>query len=466
MNAASLFVPAWLPADAGPAADPPPAGATLILHHPRAGGIASELSATLGRRAVTTAPLGPGAPHPVALSALERVIVLGDPELTAAAEQTEAASLTVGEEHGVLPLFAFVRAVLAAPPTARRVSWWVCTWECCPRPPGRPPTPWSAAMSGLMRVVAREQPAWEVRCVDLETGMGAPAVAALLHEPGLPPGEEIVWSDGRPHLRHLEPWTPLRTAVAPPGEGTHVVIAGGGQGVGAAVACHLAATRRARLTLLGRSRPGPAQARLLGEVRAAGGDGIYVACDILDRDALEHAVADGVTRFGAVRGLVHSALVLADSSVARMPEASFRAVLAVKTTGAVNLLAAVDPTALAWVSFFSSLSRLIAIPGQGNYVAGCAFQASYAAYLGRRLGLHVGVIDWGRWLEIGRGASAAVGARLARAGILGFSPAAGLAAFEDSLAGALEQLVAVHAVPELLERLRARNQPATTARSA
>ncbi|SDE17218.1 SDR family oxidoreductase [Streptomyces prasinopilosus] len=83
-----------------------------------------------------------------------------------------------------------------------------------------------------------------------------------------------------------------------------VLVNGGSQGVGAAVA-RAAAREGAVVAVTGR-RPGPGEA-LVAELAAAGGRAMFVRADLADAEQARNSVAEVVRAYGRVDGLVNSA---------------------------------------------------------------------------------------------------------------------------------------------------------------
>jgi NAD(P)-dependent dehydrogenase (short-subunit alcohol dehydrogenase family) len=83
-----------------------------------------------------------------------------------------------------------------------------------------------------------------------------------------------------------------------------VLVSGGTQGVGAAVA-RAAVAAGAAVAVTGR-RPEPGQA-LVEELREAGGQALYVPCDVADVAAVQAAVGAVLAEFGRVDSLVNAA---------------------------------------------------------------------------------------------------------------------------------------------------------------
>ena len=85
---------------------------------------------------------------------------------------------------------------------------------------------------------------------------------------------------------------------------TVAIVTGASSGIGAQLARDLAA-RGARVALLAR-RTERLEA-LAAEIAARGGQAVAVACDVAERAAVEHAMAEVLTRWGRIDLLVNNA---------------------------------------------------------------------------------------------------------------------------------------------------------------
>ncbi|PKW11342.1 NAD(P)-dependent dehydrogenase, short-chain alcohol dehydrogenase family [Streptomyces sp. 1222.5] len=83
-----------------------------------------------------------------------------------------------------------------------------------------------------------------------------------------------------------------------------VLVNGGSQGVGAAIA--RAAVREGAVVAVGARRPGPGEA-LVAELTAAGGEARYVRADLADAGQAKASVAEVVAAYGRIDCLVNSA---------------------------------------------------------------------------------------------------------------------------------------------------------------
>jgi NAD(P)-dependent dehydrogenase (short-subunit alcohol dehydrogenase family) len=149
-----------------------------------------------------------------------------------------------------------------------------------------------------------------------------------------------------------------------------VLITGASSGIGRATAQGLAG-RGARLVLVAR---GPqALAEAADEARAAGAAEVLVCpADVLDEDALAHAVRTAVDRFGRLDLVVHSAAVMAYGRIEELPRATFEAVVDTSLHGTANLARVVLPVfrrqRAGQLVVVNSLLGNVAAPLMGSYV--------------------------------------------------------------------------------------------------
>jgi NAD(P)-dependent dehydrogenase (short-subunit alcohol dehydrogenase family) len=220
--------------------------------------------------------------------------------------------------------------------------------------------------------------------------------------------------------------------------GVYVLIGGAG-GIGEVLSEYLVRHYRARVIWIGRRECDAAIAAKLGRLGELGAAPEYFSADACDREALERVYRQIKATHGAIHGLVHTAIVLSDKSLARMPESVFKQVLAAKVDVSVRLAQVFAQEQLDFVLFFSSLQSFIAAPGQSNYAAGCAFKDAFAHQLGLAWRAPVRVMNWGYWGNVGAVAADEYRARMAQIGLVSIEPHEGMAAVEKLLAGPLTQ---------------------------
>ncbi|MGL6095585.1 MAG: SDR family NAD(P)-dependent oxidoreductase, partial [Fimbriiglobus sp.] len=311
-----------------------------------------------------------------------------------------ADGLRAAEETGVIALFRLAKALGSAGRLGAGLTLRVVGRNLHSVGESGPGWPAAAGVVGLARVLANEHPGLAVHVFDTDSL----EIDRVLADPGDPVGGVVVVRGGRRFVRRFEETEPADAPVTIRPGGLYV-IAGGAGGIGFALGRAWAAAG-ANVVLLGR--------RAAPESSDTGMT--YIRADVTDPATVRAALAEARSRFGPVRGAVHSALVLRDAPFARMTEADFREVLDVKARGAVVLADATAADPLDFLAFFSSANAFTANPGQANYAAGCTFQDAFGAWLAAA-GRPVRVINWGLWGETGRVATPEHLAAIARLGV-------------------------------------------------
>ncbi|MFJ6480566.1 SDR family NAD(P)-dependent oxidoreductase, partial [Streptomyces sp. NPDC091682] len=219
-------------------------------------------------------------------------------------------------------------------------------------------------------------------------------------------------------------------------EGT-VLITGGTGALGSVVARHLVSEHGVQHLLLvsrrGESAPG------VDELCAALGDSgaksvTVAACDVTDRAALV-TLLKGIPEEHPLTGVLHTAGVLDDATLASLTPERLDGVLRPKVDAAVNLHELTAGRPLSAFVLFSSLAGTMGSAGQGNYAAANSFLDSLAQRR-RAAGLPGVSLAWGLW-ESSDGMGDALAAvdqqRMARSGISALTVADGLELFDAAL---------------------------------
>ena len=343
---------------------------------------------------------------------------------------------------GTLAAFRLIKALLAGGADAREVGLTVITRQARRLPGDTDVDPAHAGTHGLFGALAKEYPHWRVRVADVAAAAPVPW-NAILSLPADPRGEALAYRRGewyRQRLLELREPAGADTGVAPHEPGGVVVAIGGAGGIGVVWTEHMMRRHGTRVVWIGR-RPLDADIEARRDSLAAyGPPPDYVQADATDRDALRRACAEIVRRHGPVRGVLHTAIVLGDQSLARMDEARFHSTYSAKADVSVNLADAFGDQPLDFVAFFSSMQAFFKAPGQANYAAGCTFADAYAERLRTQLRCPVKVLNWGYWAGVGIVTDDNYRARMAQAGIASIEPDEGMAAYDTLMASPYPQL--------------------------
>jgi hypothetical protein len=276
-----------------------------------------------------------------------------------------------------------------------------------------------AGLSALAKTVSHEWPRAAVKAIEIpRAGRSDDELAGIIAEElleGGPDLEVVLPSRGPravPTVREIAGPAPVTDARADDVTADVFVASGGARGVTAAIVMALARRRRGSFILLGRTalvdeEPAWREARddaalkrlLLDEARAAGvtltpralgirvdeilaereiastlrdieaagGEALYVSCDIRDDAQVAAAVAQGRARFGRVTGLIHGAGVLADARLDQKTDEQFERVFGTKVQGLRALLAATENDELRTIAFLSSTAATVGNAGQADY---------------------------------------------------------------------------------------------------
>ncbi|XGV87467.1 MAG: SDR family oxidoreductase [Limnothrix sp. BL-A-16] len=370
----------------------------------------------------------------------------------------------IGEEGPIL-LWRFLKTLQERFPSPTPLALRVITMGAAAVEPTETPQPDAAAIVGLLHSLAAESPHWQMGHVDvnetwLANGQASSLLAALtINLSATSQRCELALRSSGLYRRDLVaipvPPTPATPSPLPLRPGGVYVIAGGAGGIGAALAQRWAARIPGlRLALLGRRPLDAAIQELLQALITAGATAIYEAVDITDAAAIESLFATLRSRYGAIHGVIHSALVLRDGLLAQMSETDFQVAFGVKAAGIRALAQATVLDRLDFFACFSSLNSFLGNAGQGNYVAGCAYQDAYMTQMQRqRPAVHWVVCNWGYWGESGRVTAPMYRKRLQRLGIGAIGTEEGLAAFEQLLASHATQVAIFRGTDALCDRL-------------
>ncbi|WP_370962129.1 beta-ketoacyl synthase N-terminal-like domain-containing protein [Amycolatopsis sp. cg9] len=279
-----------------------------------------------------------------------------------------------------------VVAELAELPVPPRL--WLVTAGAQVVRPGEAGDPGTAAVRGLVRVLAFEHPELRVSLADFDD------FARLRDEIRADaPDDEIAWRDGVRYARRLTR-PELGEAVREPVRDGAYIITGGLGGLGLVAAKWLAEHGATRVVLGGRRAADPGGSS--AEVRVVTGD-------IAEPGTAEKLVAAAVEGGVPLRGVLHAAGVLADGAAITLDAGALDAVWRPKALGAWRLHQATAGHDLDWWLVYSSAAALLGSPGQTAYATANAWADALVAWR-RAQGLPAATVNWGAWGEAGAAA--------------------------------------------------------------
>ncbi|MFF5535951.1 amino acid adenylation domain-containing protein [Streptomyces cinerochromogenes] len=362
----------------------------------------------------------------------------------------DGGDLVRGQEQGVIEVYRIVRALLSLGYGTRRLTWTCLTYGTQRVEPGDRVAATHASVHGLMGSAAREHARWTVRLLDLP-GHDTADVAADLRRawhalPGLRPGTTLALRDGRWFSSELLPVPALEPAAAPYRDGGCYVVIGGAGGLGELWSRYMVEHHRAAIVWIGRRQPDEDIERRLAALaalaRSVGADApLYVPADARDADSLAAAHRRIKESRPRIDGVVHSAIVLADKTLAHMDEERFRDALAAKVDVGAAMARVFGAEPLDLVLFFSSVESHVRDAGQANYAAGCTFKDALAAALRDRWpDTVVKTVNWGYWGATGVVSGDFYRSRMAAEGIDSLDPEEALRHLAHFLGGAHDQV--------------------------
>ena len=367
-----------------------------------------------------------------------------------------AAQLAMAQTMGCRSVLHLVQA-LGTAGAWRAPKLWLVTRGA--QPVGSEPVPLAveqAPLWGMGKVIALEHPELHCTRVDLGSAGEDNEVQALF--------DEITWGDPedqvgyRGSVRHVarlvrsqngrSPTTtgadPTSTssgsqteAIVVRSEATYLITGGLG-GLGLLMAQWLVSRGARHLALMGRGGASEAAKGTLKELEQAGAQIEVIQGDVSRFEHIGQAFEQIQRALPPLRGVIHSAGVLADGVLLQQDWQRFTEVMAPKIAGAWHLHTLTKDKPLDFFVLFSSLAALLGSAGQSNHAAANAFMDALAFHR-RALGLPALSINWGIWSEIGAAARQNVGERLQH-GMRTFSPQQGLKVFERVLRPGVTQV--------------------------
>lgn len=287
--------------------------------------------------------------------------------------------------------------------------------------------PVQALLWGIGAALAHEHPGLVVRRIDLERGGAATAARQLAQEILAPDAERELALRGETRLGMRLGQLDLPPAGPEPlnAEATYLITGGLG-GLGLTTARWLVDQGARHLLLLGRSAPSAEAEQAVQELRARGVQVRTVQADVADEDDVRRALAGLPGGPHPLRGVIHAAAVLADSTLIHLTEAQLKTVLAAKAVGALHLHRLTAELPLDFFILFSSVTSVLGGPGQASYAAANALLDALAQHR-RAHGLPGLSVNWGAWAQVGLAARNNVLDRLEARGVLAMEPADAIA---------------------------------------
>jgi len=346
------------------------------------------------------------------------------------------------QEQGVLAIFRIVKGLLLAGYGSRKVQWTIITSGTQRITGGDPTKPAHAGIVGFVGSLAKEYPQWDLRLLDLDSLASVPA-AECLSLPWDKQGNALAHRRGEWFEQGLELMATLPQTTPLYRRGGVYVVIGGAGGVGEVWSRFMIEQYQAHIVWIGRRDCDAAIEQKMNSLSELGPAPSYLCADATDMPALARARSRVLETHPSIHGVVHSAIVLQDQSIARMDESVFRMSLAAKVDISVNMDRVFGRNELDFMLFFSSIISFFKSPGQSNYSAGCSFKDSFAQTLQRERTYPVKIMNWGYWGSVGVVADESHSRIMARLGMGSIEPTEGMASLQALLSSDVSQIALI-----------------------
>ncbi|SLM49935.1 protein of unknown function [Nitrospira japonica] len=315
--------------------------------------------------------------------------------------------------------------------------------------------PFTAAVSGIARCIAREYPELSPEIFDLDIRASDASrharLLAALHTAitGVAGYTEASIRDGQAFIRQIHPHA-IEEIQAPvfKHNGLYVIVGGAGA-VGRVLSRQLASLARARLIWLGRRPFDDSVAAQVTELAHVGGQLSYMTVDAAAVDQLEAAFDEIEAKHGDIDGILHLAMVHEVARLSELTEEQIARTLSSKSESTYALYSALRHRDIGFVALFSSAEAYVGNVGWGDYAAACSAQDAFALYWADNAAYPVVSINWGYW----EGGDPEIGAMLEAKGVHPLKAGQGVAILERVIGRRSSQTIALDVDGVVLERM-------------
>ncbi len=186
-------------------------------------------------------------------------------------------------------------------------------------------------------------------------------------------------------------------------DGSYLITGGLGP-LGLDFAKWLARNGAKHFVLNSRSGPSEFAEKNIAELMRSGVNIKVIQGDVSKLDDVKNILDQINLSMPPLRGIIHAAGVLDDSTLDHLSWERFSKVMSPKVEGSWNLHVLTKNVPLDFFILFSSAASLFGNPGQSNHAAANSFMDSLAHHR-KASGLHGLSINWGAWGDIGKAAS-------------------------------------------------------------
>lgn len=255
-----------------------------------------------------------------------------------------------------------------------------------------------SGLVGFTKALAKEWPQALVKVIDIDlagVGLDEQITAELFCADR---EVEVGFAGNKRQVIALEPLVETDAKDLNISKSDVIVITGGGRGLGAKTALHLAKKHQCGLVLTGRSElsEAPEAAQTLKTIESLGARAAYVCWDVQTPMLAEKLLA--VQALGPVTGLIHCAGVIRDKRIDEKTISDLRTVFNTKALGLLNTMQGLEREPLRFMVGYSSWSGRFGNVGQTDYSAANEWLNRTLTFIGReRKDLAVTSVMWPPW---------------------------------------------------------------------
>ena len=359
-------------------------------------------------------------------------------------KQTTSDELITNQNQGVLFVFKLLKALLELEYGKKSFILTIITYDAQARSRNDKIDPTHAGLHGLIGSLAKEYPHWKIKLLDLE--FDAPfSIKEILALPLNSKGDALLHRNGEWFEQRLIPVTPSSFSFSDDEKpvyrqgGVYVVIGGAG-GIGEVWSQWVIKQCQAHVIWIGRREKNDTIQAKINSLGSSASFLEYIQADATNRDSLKRAYDKIKSKHYQIHGIIHSAIVLSDSTIGTMTEDQFKSSLVAKVDISVRIAQVFGKEDPDFFLFFSSIQSFMKAPGQSNYAAGCVFKDAFAQALSREIVTKIKVINWGYWGSIGVVATPYYQDLMNQAGIGSIEPEEGIEAIGTLMNGPFNQL--------------------------
>jgi len=283
-------------------------------------------------------------------------------------------SLNLQLESGLYSLYMMVKALMG------------CNLRNCLEilyvyPTGGKVQPQFAAVSAFARTLCLENARFMCKTVGMESLMPSAAIEVLYNEfeSGADSGVEVIYRNGERYVRKLVEYNAKGRYTTPiiREKGVYLVTGGAGS-IGLAFTKHLLMKYKAKVILTGRSFMSLEKEKTVGDLKAYGGEVVYLKADVGEKNEAENAIKNAKEMFGEINGIIHCAGINIDRLIQNKNLNEIREVIKSKVMGTVILDEASVNENLDFFVLFSSTAAVLGNRGQGDYAFANCFMDYFA----------------------------------------------------------------------------------------